>query len=437
MASKSKRIIYNASINLTFLTENEALPVPSNKIAYLYIDYSYEVNVLPVIYLSLLVNDDMFKKIIDNKNTGSFTLDIRKFQTQNDASIGKTILKDTFSYIVNTTSENIMKDLTAQNPVGGTDNYRKLLLGLISKTMVNKLRRTFNGVYNNINESTIIALALEGTKPVIEKLSTNIKYDSLLVPPLPSIYKFIKYIFDQDPFYDTEFILFMDFDKTYLLSKNGKKVPAGDGTPDSVLIDIPEITTDDAFFEGMEYTDDHYYLSINPINFSITNNQSMSKNVNNLTIIDIDNNITDLDIDYPDDIKGLEKNKVFARMSNPKLLKNTIELNQIRIHVTKGYIDGFLFNPNKEYNITCYGDNAKYNGNYMLDSKQIIFKPNVENFNMSVSLGLKMVGKLGKPTESKSGKQEYTKVINKAVTSTGKHSTSAALRTQANVRTSL
>ena len=431
---KSQRIAYNAEITLSFDYDNEHVPIDRSKIMYILIDSEYETNVLPTIYLNLLVEDYLYHMITAYRSSGKFTLTIKKFIVNSNTTASKIILKDSFSYIPNINSENYMHDLNNASPNRGRDQYRRMLIGLVSKTMTNKMRKSFNGVYNNVNESTMVALALEGTKPLIERLSTNKSYKSIIVPPLSTRYQLLKYIFEKDPFYDTEFVLFMDFNRTYLLSKTGKKTPANDGTPDSVIIDVGEITSSDAFLEGITITDDHYYININPVDFSVVSDKAGSMVMDNITVIDENNKITNLDIDYPDETKGLTRKQIFIRNNNPELLKNTLELNNTRIRIAKMYIDGSSLTPNKIYNITNYKGNDEYNGSYILESKQEFFKPTTSAFQMSVVLTLKKVGKLNQSTDSKSKISKYTKKENKAVTSTGKRSTTAAMKTTANVR---
>ena len=432
--NKTQRIAYNAQITLSFDYDNEHIPIDKQNIAYVYIDSKYEINVLPTLYISLLVNDDLYDKITSNRATGEFTLTIKKYILESTTTAGKVILKDKYSYVPSITTENYMHDLNNASPNQGRDHYRKMLIGLVSKTMVNKMRKSFNGVINNVNESTLVSLALEGTKPVIERLTTNKNFDSILIPPLSTRYQLLKFVFEKAPFYDTEFILFMDFNRTYLLSKTGKNTATNDGTPDSVIIDVGEITGKDAFLEGMTQADDHYYISINPTNFRVMSDKAASMAMDNITVIDEDNNVTHLDIDYPDETKGLTKKEIFIRSNNPGLLKNQLELENTKVSVSKDYIDGSVLTPNKLYSITNYQGNESYNGSYILESKEEVFIPQVNDFKMTVILNLKKVGKLNQSTESKNKQNKYTKKENKAITQTGKRSTTAAQKNLANVR---
>lgn len=435
--TQTKRIAYNGMISLSFDYENEHIAIPKMNIAYLYIDSSYEANVLPILYLGLLINDDLYNKIEKYKSTGEFTITVKKYILNSKTTSNKVILKDTFSYIPSTSSSNIMQELNEASPNQGRDHYRQILIGLISKTMMNSMRQSYNGVYNSVSESSLVSLALEGTNPVIERLTTNKNYKSIIIPPLSTRYQLLRFIFDKDPFFTTDFILFMDFNRTYLLAKNGKKVSANDGNPDSVLIKINEVTEADAYYEGMDIADGYYYLNISPTDFKVVNNEASDKMVDNITVIDDNNNITNLDIDYPDETVGLNSKRIFVRNNNPSIIKNELELGQTRVQIVKSYLDGSVFTPNKTYNLICNKGNEKYDGLYILENKQEIFKPRVNDFQMSVVLTLRKVGKLNEATRSKSGSNKYKKEVNKAVTSSGKCTTTAALIDKANVRKTL
>lgn len=436
--AKSQRIGYSAQISLSFFDGNETIDINPNKINYITINCLYGANIMPAIYLSLLVNDDLYARLNRCKEKGQFRLTIKKAQLKSKYTSAKTIIKDTFNYILSTNEENFKADLIAQSPTGGSDNYRKMLIALISKEMLNISRQSYNGSYSKVNESSLVALALEGNKkPVIERLETNKKYDTIIIPPLSSRYQLIKYIFNKDPFYSTGFMYFMDFDRTYLLSKNGKKVSAQDGKPDSVILDVSPILTKEAFYDGMSIADDHYHVNINPTDFHVISDDSSNKTMGTVTTINDHGKITNTDLDLDDEIEGLTKAQKFMRYNNPEYMKNIIESNQTRIVVSKNYVDGMIFSPNKEYNlINTVGGNSKYNGKYVLESKTMTFRPTVEDFQMSVALILQKVGKLNQVVENKAGKMGYTKTTNKAVTSTGKKSTTAAMKSSANVRSS-
>ena len=112
-------------------------------------------------------------------------------------------------------------------------------------------------------------------------------------------------------------------------------------------------------------------------------------------------------------------------------------MNQARIQVVKKHVDTSVFTPNKEYSVTNFLGNSVYNGSYMLESKQEVFRPEVDDYQMSVVLTMKKIGKLNKITEDKAKGKSYSKSGNKAVTPTSRRTTTASQITDANPRTYL
>ena len=53
----TKRLSYNATVNLSFDYPKGRIDIEPEKISYIMIESDYENNVLPVIYVSLAVND--------------------------------------------------------------------------------------------------------------------------------------------------------------------------------------------------------------------------------------------------------------------------------------------------------------------------------------------------------------------------------------------
>ena len=131
--TKTKRVAHNAQITLSFDYENEHIPIDTQQIAYIFIDYEYETNVLPTMYMSLLINDELYDKITDHQETGEFTITIKKFILNSQTTSGKTILKDTFSYIPSNTSGNYMYDTSNLELC---DSTQILLFGLLLFNLV-------------------------------------------------------------------------------------------------------------------------------------------------------------------------------------------------------------------------------------------------------------------------------------------------------------
>ena len=237
-----------------------------------------------------------------------------------------------------------------------------------------------------------MSLALEGTNYIAEKITYNTHYNSILVPPLTSRYRLLEFIFNSDPFYDTKFRYFMDFERSYLLSKSGNSVDSGDGQLSSIIVDIRSITENEAYYDGVEVKNDAYYVYINPINSNVTLEQGIEKVANQIVAVDEDKiEIVDLDINKTE---GSDTKQMFIRTDNVSVYKNELETNTIIVEIVKQHIDGSIFTPNKCISINNYGEYSKYNGKYIMIYKREFYKCVAGEFVMSCNVGLRRIGNL-------------------------------------------
>lgn len=385
----SVRQTFKGIIELAFDYQGNREKIQSEKIIYIMIESDYENRVLPIIYVSMAVSGTLYSKIMKYKDSAKFYLSINKQNVNSNSSIAKNTLSGTFSYIPSTSNPNYSEDLN--NPDDYTDSsYRRIMLGLVSTELTNQLRKSFNNVYNNIDQNTLVGLALEGTNVVIEPLEYNEKYDSILVPPITSRYKMLDFIFNKDSFYDTNYRYFMDFDKSYLLSKVGNPVDAGDGQLTNVIIDIRSVTANESYYEGIEVKNGAYYIYVNPSNTNITLNEGTEKVANQIVGVDDDGEVQTLDLDINNTV-GSETKQMFVRSSNAALYKNELETNTIIIEILKQNIDGSAFTPNKCITINNYDDYKKYNGKYLIIYKKEFYKCVAGEFVVSCNVGLKKI----------------------------------------------
>lgn len=380
---------YSATIDLFFDYNNIREKIPSENIVYVLVESNYDNDVLPIIYISLSVDSNMYTKIIKYKSLAKFYLNIKKINKNSISSISKNAISGSFSYIPSTTNPNYTEDLS--NATSG-DSYKRIMLGLVSIELTNTLRKSFNNIYNNINTDNLISLALEGTNYIAEKITYNTHYNSILVPPLTSRYRLLEFIFNSDPFYDTKFRYFMDFERSYLLSKSGNSVDSGDGQLSSIIVDIRSITENEAYYDGVEVKNDAYYVYINPINSNVTLEQGIEKVANQIVAVDEDKiEIVDLDINKTE---GSDTKQMFIRTDNVSVYKNELETNTIIVEIVKQHIDGSIFTPNKCISINNYGEYSKYNGKYIMIYKREFYKCVAGEFVMSCNVGLRRIGNL-------------------------------------------
>jgi hypothetical protein len=390
----AQRQAFKANVELIFDNDKERIKIQNENISYIMIDSNYKENNLPIIYIMTAMSSDLYTKVDNYKESAKFYLSISKENVNSNLSISRDTLKDTFSYIISDSNPNYTEELD-ENTSSLNTSYKRVLLGLTPYSLINILRKSFNQVYNNIDQETLVSLALgNDKKTVVEKLTYNNSYDSLLVSPLSSRKKFLDFIFDKDPFYDTNFMYFIDFDKVYLLSKRGNPVDAEDGQLTSIIVDIRDITAEESYYEGMEVRNNAYYLYVNSVNSNVLLNKGSEKVANQLVAVDEDKDttVTDININRTTEINTIQ---TFVRSENVSLLKNELETNSVIVEILKQNIDASIFTPNKEITVSNYTDYSQYDGKYIMIYKKEFYKPTGGGeFIISTTIGLQKLGNI-------------------------------------------
>lgn len=424
----NNRQAYKANIDLAFEYNDKRIKIKSERIVYLMIEHDYENRVLPVIYISLTLSDDLYTKVIKYKESAKFYLKITKKNKNSIASISKKAIEGTFNYVPSTTNPNYSEDLNLDIDMDD-GSYKRIMIGLVSIELTNSLRQSYNSIYKSVDTETLIGIAIAGTRPVIEKIKYNTKYNSILLPPVTTRYKFLEYIFDKDPWYNTKFRYFMDFEKSYLVSKEGNGIDAQDGQFTDVLVDIRSVTEDEAYYDGIEIKNNAYYIYINPANSNVVVNESTDKVTNRIIGVDEDG-IQSLSLDI-NNTKGSTVKNLFLRTSNASIIKNEMETNTVIVEILKNHIDGSAFTPNKCIIVKNYGEYSKYNGKYLIMYKKEFYKTIGGEFVLSCMVGLKKIGKvqtLYSKKEARRSGRAVSSTISKTSTAYKKDTANITLR---------
>ena len=392
----SQQCAYKGKISLEFRykeTANSPVQVKkieSQRISYLMIEHMYEnIHILPVVYICLNVSSDMYSEIVGTTETSKFHVVVKKKNALSNTSIYRKVLDDEFTYVTSSNSANYADTLNR----GSADSYKNIMIGLVSTDMSNKLRKNYNAIYNDIFTEDLINLALDGLGTIVKApLKHNSKFGSILVPPISSRYKLLEYIRQKSPFYDSNYTFYMDFDKTYLIPKNGQ--PISDGSkPDTANIIIKNFTSEDAYKDGYTIVNGAYVMNINATDTSMIINNSASKVTNNVIgYSDYYSEAQDFNIDNNNTVDNTTKT-TFVRSNNAAELRNELENNSVLIQLMKQNVDGDIFTPNMCFNVTNYGDYSKYDGRYYLSFKRdFYYISENEEFIITSNIGLKMAG---------------------------------------------
>lgn len=396
----TNRKAYNATAELAFEYNGQRTNIEQEKIAYILVEHDYDKQTLPIIYISLSANDVLYNNILNYKDSAKFYLKLSKTNKNSSVAITQDTLEGSFNYVTSSTNPNFREDLSKSDNTILDSSFRRIMVGLVSIELTNSLRKSFNGVMKNIDQKTLLGKAIEGTNCVIENPTYNEQFDSIAIPPITSRFKFIEYIFSKNNFYDTNFRYFMDFKRSYLLSKCGNYIDAGDGDLSTVIIDVKEVTANEAYYDGMEIKSGAYYIYINPSESNVTLNQSTEKVANQIVSVDETAEMQKLNLTI-NTTEGSTDKQLYIRTDNAALYKNELEIDSIFLEVLKHNVDGTHFTPNKIIMVKNYGDYQKYDGKYIISSKKEFYKCTAGEFYLSTTLKLRKIGNIT-PAKSES-----------------------------------
>lgn len=386
----TNRQAYGASVSLSYILDKQSIPIAPERIKYIIIDTNYETEIMPKLYMSISVDTSLYNYITNYKDEGKFKLRIQRKNVFSRTSLSTMLINDTFAYIPSTTNADYLRDISE----GGSsdDSYKNILIGLISTTITDNLRKSFNYIYNNIDQQTLVSLATEGLKIVTKPLTYNKKYDSILVPPVTTRNEFLKYIFDTDNFYDTNMLFFMDFNRSYLLARDGSSITNSDDPIDDVYIDIKSLSNDSSYYDGIDIIQNSYYLYVNPMNSNVIIPDGMNKIVNRLVVVDDDEELQMLDVSLNNNFDNTIK-EMFIRAENGSVFKNDLESENVIVEISKKQTDGYSFTPNKSYIVNNFGNYKKHNGRYLIASKKEYFRVTASgDFTSTCYLALRKIG---------------------------------------------
>lgn len=380
---------YKANLSIAFDYNNTRTTINSQLVSYIMINHDYENNIVPIIYINLSIPHDLYSMIVSYSGEGKFyiSLSIYNVNTLNQLSLKK--LDGSFDYVCSSSNPDFNSDTNSSKDSITSSGYIKLTLGLVSEDLTNTLRKSYNAIYRDIDQETLISLALEDTSAIIEPISYNKKYDTIIIPPLDSRYKFLQYIFKKDPFYNTMFRFFMDFNNSYLLSKTGSNISVGNSSVNNIIINITSSSDYNSYTEGVNKINGAYYVYINGAYANVTMDNGTNRIMDSVVTVDEDTGVEELNIDTSkDSIK-----KVFIRDKHAAIYKNELNSNEVMVEILKQNIDPSIFTPNKSIIISSdsklYSD---YNGSYILIYKKELYKVEANQFSISILFGLKKVG---------------------------------------------
>ena len=391
-------ISYSYKIDARVILDNKEELMLTEGITSLITNYDYDKNNIPIIYLGVRLETSLYNKMVINSEKATITLTISKAKKESNYPIYTNYIKDTFTYYMSTNPDynvTLEKETETNEQVGV--NFREGFLSLIQLNTTDSNKKIMNNIIKNSNMASIIHKYTSHMKMIMESLHNDKQFNFLIIPPMESVSRLLKYLNKQSVFYRSGYRYFVDFDKTYLLSTEGNPVSGKDGSYSTIILNIIDPMDIGSYQTGIitDHENQAYILNINANNTVADIKKSEDKIFNKIMGVDSYGNIKELNLGIPRTEGSSDKVRLERvpsdNMDYLDYLKNNIENSVLTFSVTKTEIDSSLITPNKEFLVRNYPTFSEYNGRYVLSYKKEVFINQNNEFMESIIFGLRKI----------------------------------------------
>lgn len=397
---------YRYTATFTLVLSDESIELNPMYIKSIIVDYNYTAdNTMPLIYLTITLDNKIIYKLLDNLDTGLITFNIQRYVKNSDMPIYEDYIKDEFVYFMsndlNLRRENQNQEVESDD-MSGT-NFTVITIGLMALRHVNNNKKTLNGVIKRAPMMSLIYYLIGDDVPVLmEKFQHNMILKNIVVPPLESKNKLIKYLNDISAFYDTSYMYFMDFDVVYFMSTSGTMIAKKGDEMNDVIITLLKFNSMDAKYQGMTIDTDNkaYRLNIPDDYAKKADNKVVDKSYKTVVATGTDQKSVKSAVDTSTAEYMKEKRSMIRIPNDNHAIVNNIisDINNsaTTIVIQKTDLDSQVLTPNKRYMIDAaetYG--VKYSGQYLLSRKREIYIREDDTFTMDTILTLNKIATSG------------------------------------------
>lgn len=365
--------------NMMFIAEDSAEPIeiPSESIMSITNNYDYDKNNMPMIYINFNINTLLYDKMVEYADTGKIIFTFKKYNNQGYSSLRSNYIHSEFAYLIETDvdyhrSLNKMEGDLSTN----TNSYKRGSIALIDLQSIDNNKGIFNGIIKDTNMISIVNKYTTHMPMVIEPFHNNENISTLIIPPISTLTELLKFLNDEELFYDSGYRFFRDFDKTYLLSNSGNPVDDGDDVYDTIILNILDTTDPESKSVGIivDKYQKSYILNIDALDTHMHINLVQDKDYNTIIGITDNGEINKVLLESKSELS--KERAVFVRANYKEdldVMAKAIDSASVVLQISRTELDSSLFTPNKEYVVKNYSDYSEYDGRFLLSSKKEIF----------------------------------------------------------------
>jgi hypothetical protein len=389
---------YKGKVGMQLITiENEEVPIFGAYIQSIGTDYNYSGCIMPVIYVTLNVTTEIYDKIVENATDGKFLLQASIYNGENGGiGLTKEIINDQFIYFI-PSKFNFAKKLDdsgiSQDVTSGETMH--IVVGLMKAELIMANKKSFNGNYVDTNTEELLETIIKDVPGIsmeeIDKIENKKEYESFTMIPQESVANALNYLFEDSPFYNTNYNFFMDFKKSYLINSTGDPKP---GVPiHTVLFQINSIGGGSENITGVASDSEGgvhiIYVQETDVNYFI--NTSTEKGANQIVGYDTDE-ITKTDLNIVVSKESTTNKQAFTKANQlgVDIRKQVMDNTSVTLQIYKMNMDTSMITPDKCYQVndSKYPD---YNGKYLILFKKDIFAKADNDYDVSTIIGLQRI----------------------------------------------
>ena len=245
----------------------ETIKFDNETINSLMLTNEYENSNMPIIAVTLTADKNDMDKIITNVKTACFYISIYKLFIN---SVTNLELKQLTPYYGKATyfvdqDINYNKEIDYSDNKEKKDNFINFTIGMMFSECIDANKQTINTTLVSSTRFNSVCYFLSRSPYCVSPFTYNDSIDQLIVPPMESLSKTIKFFNDIKVFYDTPYRFYIEPGCVYLLDSSGEGIQKQGEEYDTCMFNIRPLDESAALSEGMQSNDELgcYYADVN------------------------------------------------------------------------------------------------------------------------------------------------------------------------------
>lgn len=408
--SKDTIVRYRYSVSELYLLyegEQDRHVLPNNRLISFNIIHDFINNAFPIFKINITLESSIYYKILKNKDNVKFKIRLQKYRIDtsgNRISMYEDYINDTFSLILNDDDNDLQEETRKKIYPNGdegelTATVNNVEFFLFKSSFIKSTKNKINVILKDSSIQDAIGYISNEyglSKVLMSPIDNKNMYSNLVIPPLTCT-QALKYIDSFYGIYERGSVIYLDFDKTYILSFGKLATAYTKNEKKNTYIIIPEygnlMTNEIGSVKKYNNTTDNYIVinstTVKIMNESISNDVLVGNDALFISYND-ENNIDTISEDsiQKSVIENPGMNEFFSTEYEAQInsMKNVFSLSMIDIDLD-------AVTPNKKFIIEFENTklSKKYKGKYMLCSNNIYFKNKGEEFSPVATALFRMV----------------------------------------------